>query len=192
MGGGIKADAGGHLRELIAGLNAGDIFEYRPVYRRYCGVWHSSPALSGSGRVIFMRYGHLEDYIEELAEDVRARLLNEQKELRKIYRGELAVVDLLKADSPEKRERFSAFLGIDYINFLQNEFSRGAPLSREELRAIYTISRSELALDAGKALGYSPLKMWCRERPLKAVIRGIAAAGAATGLTYMLYNYLNR
>ncbi len=45
---------------------------------------------------------------------------------------------------------------------------------------------------AGKALGYSGLRIWAHENPAAAQI-GIAAAGAAAcGLGYLLMEYLNR
>jgi len=51
---------------------------------------------------------------------------------------------------------------------------------------------SRIRGEAGKALGYSLLRIWAHEHPLKATIAGIASTGAASGLVYMAYQFLAR
>ncbi len=51
---------------------------------------------------------------------------------------------------------------------------------------------SQIRTEAGKALGYSPLKIWVHEHPVVATASSIAAIGAASGWGYMVYQYLSR
>jgi len=44
----------------------------------------------------------------------------------------------------------------------------------------------------GKILGYSDLRIWTYEHPITTTTTGIASAVAASGLGYMIYQYLTR
>ena len=55
-------------------------------------------------------------------------------------------------------------------------------------KSIFSGERAE----AGKALGYSSLRILTHENPITAAISGIATVGTASGLGYLIYQYLNK
>lgn len=80
----------------------------------------------------------------------------------------------------------------DLITLYRIPHSDGFPiqLSEQLLREKYKTSSDGLVVQKiGEALGYSPLRIWAHEHPVKAAITGIVAAGSASGLVYALAEY---
>lgn len=108
-----------------------------------------------------------------------------KKDLRIFYRVLRSKENLSKIgealDIPKPKTLSDIILSRRHLDF-----------NHEELETIYSYGYGKARVEAGKALGYSPLRIWAHENPASATISGIAAAGAASGLGYFLYQYLSR
>lgn len=51
---------------------------------------------------------------------------------------------------------------------------------------------SDVRKNAGRAIGYSSVRIWTHEHPVAATLIGIAAVGAASGLGYALVEYFSK
>lgn len=49
-----------------------------------------------------------------------------------------------------------------------------------------------IRMQAGKYLKYHKVRIWAHEHPIGATLAGIATVGAASGLGYLIYEYLNK
>jgi len=69
----------------------------------------------------------------------------------------------------------------------------GSEDARELVKKVYTkISSDSLRIKAGKALGYSNLKIWTDEHPVATLLGVVATSGVVVGLGTMIYQYLSR
>ncbi len=90
--------------------------------------------------------------------------------------------------SPEVRDFLKSVYSGNYDSYL----NEGLDDVDENGRGLKKSFESAIRAEAGKALSYSPLKIWIHENFFGAIITGITAAGAASGLGYMLYQYLSK
>jgi hypothetical protein len=74
--------------------------------------------------------------------------------------------------------------------FQLSRFDRARDLLKARL---YNFDKDKsVRVKAGKALGYSNLRIWAQVHPVATTLTGIASAGVATGLVYTLVEYLSK
>jgi len=121
----------------------------------------------------------------------------EKFELEKIPGAREDLITLYKSSQTKDIRKMCGRL-LDYpeAGFLIDEILIGSTLTALELRKIYDTTLiwkgcKEAKLKAGRALGHGTLRIWAHENPITATISGIAV-GAASGLGYLIYQYLNK
>jgi len=128
----------------------------------YSGEWKNEISFRGKSNV----------------EERWAGLLGQKRDLWKNeLERELSTTDLEKKESIE-----TDILGFEIGTF-----------SEKLIKQIYSEGvHKDLRKKAGIHLRYSPLRIWAHENPVGATVGGIAATAAASGLGYMIYQYMNR
>lgn len=95
-------------------------------------------------------------------------------------------IDYVKVvDEPEIRES-----DVEKIRSARTELTQMAK-SHESGMIRYAASKA-LGKKAESLYGYYPLRIWTNQHPVAATITGLATAGAASGLVYVLAEYFNR
>jgi len=82
--------------------------------------------------------------------------------------------------------------GTDTIEIKEPDIQK-RELARQELKKLYKKAEAfDVRTKAGESLGYSPLRIWAHEHPIGATVTGLATAGVASGLGYLVYEYFNK
>jgi len=98
------------------------------------------------------------------------------------------VDDYEDKEVPDADARILAFKDIRNLFMLSK-----SEIVRALINECYDNDLNEIKKQAGRALGYSELKIWAHEHPAFRVVGGISiAAGAAAGIGYLAYNYFAR
>ncbi len=113
---------------------------------------------------------------------------NAREDLKKLY-------NLTVRTLPGKlRKATGHVLGLGSLKVAETELIHDGQLNEHELEEVYEYSKNKgFRSQAGKKLGYSSIRICVHEHPLVSkLIGGIAAAGAASGLGYVIYQYMTR
>jgi hypothetical protein len=105
----------------------------------------------------------------------------------RVTTGDWSTVEDFKVVSNSENYK-KARLDLHYLKKLQRIQSE-----KIDLYLAYQFNKDPIIRKkAGKALGYSPMRIWAHEHPVSATIVGCTTVGATSGLGYMLYQYLTK
>ena len=112
---------------------------------------------------------------------------NAREDLKKLY-------DLTVRTLPGKlRKATGRVLGLGGLRVAETEMTHNGQLEEHELEEIYEYSKNKrFRSQAGKELGYNSIRIWVHENPNKKTMGVLAAAGAVSGIGYMIYQFLAR